>query len=104
MEIEVNHKELKNLGDYTKELSNQFKEYSNEITDITTTLTTILHGTSQIAIANRINSYNQNQIKKLINYTRLMSENILLSSRVYNEEETEFYEKTKREAAKYGEV
>lgn len=104
MEIEVNHKELKNLGDYTKELSNQFKEYSNEITDITTTLTTILHGTSQIAIANRINSYNQNQIKKLIDYTRLMSEYIVLAAKTYSEEETEFYEKTKREAAKYGEV
>ena len=39
--------------------------------------------------------------KKLIDYTKVISENITLGSRVYKQEDNEFYEKSKREASKY---
>ena len=46
-------------------------------------------------------TFYDNQIKKLIDYTKVISENITLGSRVYKQEDNEFYEKSKREASKY---
>lgn len=101
MEIKVNPTDLEQLGTYTKNLSEKLKENSNEINEIANELSNILHGQSSVVITSRIKSFNGNQIKKLIDYTKVISENITLGSRVYKQEDNEFYEKSKREASKY---
>ena len=94
MEIKVNPTDLEQLGTYTKNLSEKLNEIANQLSNI-------LHGQSSVVIASRIKSFNDNQIKKLIDYTKVISENITLGSRVYKQEDNEFYEKSKREASKY---
>lgn len=101
MEIEVNHKELNNLGDYMKNLAEELTKDSETINSIANNLSIILHGSAEQAIVNRMKSFNANQITKLINYTNLINEEFKLASKLYNSEENDFYEKSQREVYKY---
>lgn len=102
MEIKVRTSDLYDLSDYLTEVSNQLAEDSSYISSLSDSLSQVLHGVGQQSISTRISNFNNTQFTRLSSYARNLSSQLEMCAKLYDSEESDFAEKMKREASKYG--
>ncbi|MDD3187342.1 MAG: hypothetical protein PHD02_02575 [Bacilli bacterium] len=101
MEIEVKYDELYTLSDYLLEKSEELKEDQKFIDSISNSLSEILHGLGEQALAYRIKNYNATQFNKVVKYTGTLGNELKAGAKLYNSEDSDFEQKMNREASKY---
>ena len=100
MEIEVISDSLNDLSKYLDNENFELEQDYNFINDLSIQISKYLHGRGQAAISSRITNFNNNQFRKIVNYTKTLSTE-LSSTKIYDSEESDFSEKMNREAIKY---
>lgn len=102
MEIKVRTSDLYGLSDYLIEVSNQLAEDSSYISSLSESLSQVLHGVGQQTISTRMTNFNNTQFSRLSSYAKSLSSQLEICAKLYDSEESDFAEKMKREASKYG--
>lgn len=101
MEIEVITKDLNELSSYMNTTSEELQNDLNYINEISIQLNRFLHGLGQQTLSSRITDFNTNQFSKVVNYTKVLGEELKKTVKVYDSEESSFSEKMQRESLKY---